>query len=187
MNEQPQSYYRRLLSYAQEKRSVSYKLLSLAVGIIIFLIILPAVFLAIAYPVHRVIGLHWPGILEAVVAVLCIPLGLCILLWSTLTQWKAGGGTPAQTAPTQRLVTSGPYAYCRNPIELGAIIYYLGLGTAVGSFNHGLILCLLGFITGTAYHKLVEERELELRFGQEYAVYRARTPFLFPRLRRPSS
>jgi len=32
-----------------------------------------------------------------------------------------------------------------------------------------------------AGHKLIEERELEKRFGAEYLKYRRRTPFVIPR------
>jgi protein-S-isoprenylcysteine O-methyltransferase Ste14 len=32
--------------------------------------------------------------------------------------------------------------------------------------------------------KRYEERELEIRFGEFYVDYRARTPFLWPRIRR---
>jgi protein-S-isoprenylcysteine O-methyltransferase Ste14 len=33
---------------------------------------------------------------------------------------------------------------------------------------------------GSAYLKLIEEKELLLRFGQDYEDYKKKTPFFFP-------
>ena len=74
----------------------------------------------------------------------------------------------------------GPYKLSRNPIELGAIFYYTGIGTLSGSLTVGFICGMLGFIFGTLYHKLIEETELALRVGQDYLAYKQEVPFLFP-------
>jgi protein-S-isoprenylcysteine O-methyltransferase Ste14 len=78
------------------------------------------------------------------------------------------------------LVTTGPYKLCRNPIEFGAIFYYLGIGTIAGGITVGIACFLLGLTIGSAYHKLIEESELEARFGDEYRQYKKKTPFLLP-------
>ena len=111
-----------------------------------------------------------------------ICLGLLIVAWSTLTQAKIGRGTPVPVVPTQKLIVSGPYKLCRNPIQLGAMLYYLGIGIFFGSVKIGMVMLLLSFILGTCYHKFVEEKELLLRFGREYEEYKARTPFLLPKM-----
>ncbi|ACF42678.1 methyltransferase family protein [Pelodictyon phaeoclathratiforme] len=110
--------------------------------------------------------------------------GLFFLLWATYTQWFIGKGTPAPNAPTQTLVVVGPYKLCRNPIELGAIFYYTGIGTLFGTLTVGFICGTLGFVFGTLYHKLIEEKELALRFGQDYLAYKKEVPFLFPAIRK---
>jgi protein-S-isoprenylcysteine O-methyltransferase Ste14 len=112
-----------------------------------------------------------------------IAAGLYFLIWSTITQWKIGNGTPAPNAPTQHLIIIGPYKYCRNPIEFGAILYYLGLGILVGGIIIGIINCILGFIVGSIYHKFIEEKELEERFGEEYIKYKENTPFVIPKIK----
>jgi protein-S-isoprenylcysteine O-methyltransferase Ste14 len=81
------------------------------------------------------------------------------------------------------LTVTGPYKYCRNPIEFGAIIYYLGIGIFIGGIFVGITSCILGFIIGSAYHKFIEEKELEERFGEEYIRYKENTPFVFPRIK----
>ncbi len=42
---------------------------------------------------------------------------------------------------------------------------------------------LLGFIIGSSYHKFIEEKELMLRFGDDYKNYKENTPFLIPKLK----
>jgi protein-S-isoprenylcysteine O-methyltransferase Ste14 len=66
---------------------------------------------------------------ELIIAAIAAFKGLYFLIWATITQWKNGSGTPAPNAPTQSLITAGPYKICRNPIQLGATLYYLSFGT----------------------------------------------------------
>ena len=62
------------------------------------------------------------------------PLFLPLLLWGYLQyrfcglyRIKHGGGGPGLETPPERLVSSGPYAYTRNPMYLGHIIFLIGL------------------------------------------------------------
>ncbi|GHT59471.1 hypothetical protein AGMMS50239_06190 [Bacteroidia bacterium] len=122
-------------------------------------------------------------IIEWIISTTGILIGLYFLIWSTVTQWKIGKGTPVPNAPTQHLIIIGPYKYCRNPIEFGAILYYLGTGTFIGGIITGITSCILGFTVGSIYHKFIEEKELEERFGEEYKKYKENTPFVFPRIK----
>jgi|GEM_PF-156555 len=110
----------------------------------------------------------------------CLLLGLSFSLWAVRTQWVLGEGTPSLNAPPTRLVTSGPYRCCRNPIQFGALCYVFGLGALCFSLASALLALLAGTLVGIAYIRLVEERELAIRFGEEYLDYRRRTPFLLP-------
>jgi len=78
------------------------------------------------------------------------------------------------------LVVSGPYAYVRNPLYLGAGIALIGWTLVL----HSVIL-----VVATAFmfvHFFVvakwEERELSIRLGKPYESYRESTPLFFPRL-----
>jgi len=104
------------------------------------------------------------------------------LRWSTLTLARIGKGIPIPLVPTQKLIVSGPYKLCRNQLQLGVMVYYPGLGTLWGSVKIGAVMLVLTFMFGTCYHKFVEEKELLLRFGPEYEEYKARTPFLLPKM-----
>ncbi|RLG97936.1 hypothetical protein DRO28_03450 [Candidatus Bathyarchaeota archaeon] len=121
------------------------------------------------------------GWINFIVAVPLIVMGLALAAWSVWVQFTLGRGTPSPMMPAQRLVVEGPYAYCRNPMSLGMIVFYLGVVVWVGSVSAaGLTLTFSALLI--MYDKLIEEKELEERFASEYLEYKRRTPFLIPRL-----
>jgi protein-S-isoprenylcysteine O-methyltransferase Ste14 len=64
---------------------------------------------------------------------------------------------------------------------LGMIVFHCGIGIWTGSPSLvGLVLLFATLLV--LYIKLIEERELEIRFGSEYVEYKRNTPFLIPRL-----
>jgi protein-S-isoprenylcysteine O-methyltransferase Ste14 len=150
---------------------------------IFFLGILPALLIGVSASFKNLIFFEMNRSIEYAVSVIFGIFGIFMLAWATLSQWERGKGTPAPNTPTQHLVVLGPYRLCRNPIELGAISYYLGIGTLYNGIITGLICFVSGFILGSLYHKFIEEKELELRFGDEYRKYKKKTPFLFPKFR----
>jgi protein-S-isoprenylcysteine O-methyltransferase Ste14 len=91
-----------------------------------------------------------------------------------------GGGGPGMQIPPERLVTTGPYAWCRNPMYLGHLIFLLGLAL---TFRSELALGFLIF-SAAWFHLRVQRDERRLRelFGAEYEAYAARVkrwiPFL---------
>ena len=148
------------------------------------MVLLPAIFVYLGFFIRNSIHSELDRVIEFIISVVSLIVGLSFLTWTTIFQWKIGKGVPAPNAPTQHLVTTGPYKLCRNPIEFGAIFYYLGVGTIIGGITVGIICFLLGLIVGSAYHKFVEESELEIRFGDEYKQYKKDTPFLIPKFRK---
>jgi len=109
--------------------------------------------------------------------------GIVLVVWSVSIQYTLGKGTPAPKVATQRLVTQGPYAYTRNPMTLGALLIYLGIGIWMGS-GVVILLTLIVFSTLLVYIYNHETLELTLRFGEGYLLYKKQTPFLWPRLRK---
>ena len=108
-------------------------------------------------------------------------LGAMLYLW-TIALFARAHGTQVPIAPTQQLVTSGPYAVSRNPMLTSAIMMVCGIAVGLDSWT----FMAGGFVIPTVYLvyiKAVEERELLARFGEEYAAYRGSTPFIVPRLR----
>jgi len=119
-------------------------------------------------------------------ASILVTFGLFFAIWATLALFKVGEGTPVPTIPTQKLVTTGPYTLCRNPMTFGIVVYYLGISLWLNSL-FAVILTTLFLLCSIAYIKLVEEKELKARFGREYEEYKRKTRFLIPRLKRRES
>ncbi len=64
-------------------------------------------------------------------------------------------------------------------MTFGTTLFYLGVAAWLGSISAiGLGLIYPAGIL--IYIKLIEEKELEERFGPEYLEYKKRTPFLIP-------
>ena len=135
---------------------------------------------------------HWlqlPQLFAAptnwILGILLILTGLLFGLWSNYRQFTLGRGTPVPLMATQELIVEPPYTYCRNPMALGAIVAYLGVGVLFRSPGALIVVLLLSALL-LVYIKRIEEKEMELRFGQAYLDYKARTPFLIPRFTRHS-
>jgi protein-S-isoprenylcysteine O-methyltransferase len=79
----------------------------------------------------------------------------------------------------QRLITSGPYQYLRNPAYTGTLMAFLGFGVAIGNWISLITLLAFGCIPHVV-RVVVEERALAARFGQAYAEYRRKTWSLIP-------
>jgi len=172
----------RLVEESRKPRSVRFKAALIAAGLTTFLIIIPCLLFFAAYALDRYFLADRVRSLEIGFAVLCIAAGLAFAGWTLFTQLRTGKGTPVPIAPPQKLIVTGPYKLCRNPLQLGVIVYYFGLGTYFGSLVIGVTMFVLALILGSAYHKLVEEKELIAKFGSEYEEYRSKTPFLIPKL-----
>ncbi len=178
---------RRLIQFSKKDRSILFRALSLLFGATVFLVVTPWVLITLVGMIIGPDGVYCPRSLEVVIGFVFNTLGLFLVFWSVASLWLLGKGTPAPVAPTQRLVVEGPYKLCRNPMKLGAISYYLGVGTLFDSLTTGIACFVVGLVIGTFYHKAVEEKELLMRFGEDYEEYKKSTPFLIPRLNRRSS
>jgi len=115
-----------------------------------------------------------------IVGALMTLLGIFLLGWSIYIQYALGKGTPYPKVATQKLITTGPYAYSRNPMTLGAFFLYLGIATGMGSGVVSLLILVI-FVALLTFIYQHETRELTERFGTDYLDYRKQTPFLIPR------
>jgi len=91
-----------------------------------------------------------------------------------------GRGTPLPLDPPQRLVTTGPYAYVRNPQAIAMLLMVLGEILVVQSW---LLWCLLP-LTLLYLEGLVgpwEERQLMGKHGERYLHYQRQVRKWLPR------
>jgi protein-S-isoprenylcysteine O-methyltransferase Ste14 len=82
---------------------------------------------------------------------------------------KFGGGGPGVETPPERLLVHGPYAYTRNPMYLGHIIYLTGLTLTFQSWFAALITIAVALW----FHRrvLADEQNLSDRMGAAYVNY----------------
>jgi len=121
---------------------------------------------------------------------LSIIIGSILLaLWGAICGWTwirffIARGSPVPLNPPQELVTSGLYAYVRNPMISGWLSGMFGLGVLLGSISFTFIFTPLFAILNVIYLKAIEEKELEKKFGEEYLRYKEKVPMFIPRLRK---
>lgn len=71
------------------------------------------------------------------------------------------------------LVTTGPFAYTRNPMYVGMLVIQVGVAVALGSLTPFLVPPVLGWILSVRFISM-EESRLERTFGDDYIEYRGR-------------
>ena len=113
-----------------------------------------------------------------------LSFGAVICGWCVLRFFESRG-TPVPFNPPEELIQIGLYGKMRNPMLTGVFLAFFGVGLLLGSFSMVLIWTPGYILLHVLELKLVEEPELERRFGPAYAEYRRRVPMFFPRLWRP--
>jgi len=81
------------------------------------------------------------------------------------------------------LIISGPFAYVRNPLYVGNILMYLGLGImSFALFPYLQIGAIIFFLFQYYYIVKEEERFLREKFSEQYKDFCKHVPAFFPRL-----
>ncbi len=114
-----------------------------------------------------------------------IPWGLPFLAWGYLQyrlggqfRTRMGGGGPGLSNPPERIVDTGIYAYTRNPMYLGHLIFMAGLAITFWSLP---ALALLAFhIVWFQRRVRGDEAHLKQLFGQDYVDYAVRVKRWIP-------
>jgi protein-S-isoprenylcysteine O-methyltransferase Ste14 len=125
--------------------------------------------LPLPFPVSGVGLIRW---ISAIIAGSLILIGIGI--FAAGIRNFSSAATPVQgTKPTRALVTTGIHGWSRNPIYLGMVLIYGGIGLVVRS-PWVLILTLPLAVTMRYGVVAREETYLERRFGDAYRDYKAR-------------
>ncbi len=99
---------------------------------------------------------------------------LLIILGALIRLWSNG-----YAIKMDKLTTSGPYAFVRNPLYVGTATIVFGTMVLVDLALPGVLL-LLGW--GFVYRRTVckEEMMLANKFGQDYLYYKSKVPAFCP-------
>ncbi len=170
------------LKQAEREYSPQKRIAGLALEGVFFLGILPGFLIYVPPRLDLLLGFPHLDLGAANIIIGCIlaVAGLLFAWWSIYIQFTIGRGTPVPLMATQKLIIQRPYSYCRNPMALGTIVALTGVALWVGSIS-ALLLVFTGAALLLSYIKLLEEKEMVLRFGDAYLEYRKETPFIIPR------
>jgi len=172
----------RFLKQASREYTPNQRLTALVFLSPVFLFLLPYAIIILGRRLDEGLGLGpiLPDPSNVIVgAGLALP-GWIFGFWSIYSQFTRGRGTPVPLMATQKLIVEPPYTYCRNPMVLGTLGAYMGAAFLFQTAG-GAIVVTVGTAVLLIYVKVVEEKEMVLRFGDEYLAYKRRTPFLIPR------
>ncbi|MGL5860908.1 MAG: methyltransferase, partial [Phycicoccus sp.] len=131
-------------------------------------------------------GLGWADVVDHSFGVRAVILAAAVVVavpvMSAVAELvRAGGGTPFPWDPPSRLVTTGPYAYLRNPMQAGVCLLLTLLGVAAGSPTL-LLGVLLTAVFSVAVADPHERRMLATRWPG-YPGYRVAVRAWAPRWR----
>jgi protein-S-isoprenylcysteine O-methyltransferase Ste14 len=125
----------------------------------------------------------YPNVWSLIIGFIIALTGELIRIWGvswagseTRTTGKVGG---------TYLIVSGPFAHLRNPLYLGNILLYTGLGFM--SFALFPWFQIFGFLFFSfQYYTIVKEEEkyLEETFGEAFSEYKKNVPRFMPRISR---
>ena len=93
-----------------------------------------------------------------------------------------GGGTPVPFDPPRRLVTSGLYAYVRNPMQLSGVLFLVLLGLLVDNLWISAA-GIMAHVYSAGIAGWDEDGDLERRFGSQWLEYRGAVRRWMPRFR----
>lgn len=115
-----------------------------------------------------------PPMVLMVSAGILLSIGILFFIVSLITLARGLRG--------KRLVTSGVYKACRNPLYASLICFIVpGAVVLTGSWP----LLSIPFVLYACFRRMIRQEEdyLEQIFGQDYRDYKAVTPLVFPRIR----
>jgi protein-S-isoprenylcysteine O-methyltransferase Ste14 len=110
-----------------------------------------------------------------IAGVVLAALGIGIAIWARLYLGR-NWGMPMSLKENAELVTTGPYAYIRNPIYTGIVLATLG-SALIDWWWAVFLACAIAYFV---YSAKVEERILLREFPDSYPAYKARTKSLIP-------
>jgi protein-S-isoprenylcysteine O-methyltransferase Ste14 len=145
-------------------------------------IVLVPVWIARRYGVEPRLGSSLIEVLLQLAGLVLLAAG-ALLFAASLRRFAAEGrGTLAPWDPPRELVLRGPYRHVRNPMISGVVLLLFSESLVLLSPAHAAWAALF-LLANLTYIPLVEEPQLERRFGEPYREYCRNVRRILPRLR----
>ena len=123
-----------------------------------------------------------PSTLSMIVGVVLVALGEAIRLWGVAYAGSLTRVTGEVGAP--EIIVAGPFAYVRNPLYVGNMLTYIGIGIMSNALFPWLVFAALLWFAFQYYQiVLLEEEFLQQKFTTLYSEYRKAVPRFLPRLK----
>jgi protein-S-isoprenylcysteine O-methyltransferase Ste14 len=165
-------------------------ILGYLIGFSVFVVLIPSLLIAASRNLDLLPNLNpIPNFyVRLFLALPIFGLGVLFAIWSNVFLFDKGLGGPldafnvAISARSTKLVVTGPYRYCRNPMVFGALCIYLSISIYVNSWLDlaAILSCVPLFVL---FLKRSEEKRLIKDFGEEYLSYKSKTPMIIPRIK----
>jgi protein-S-isoprenylcysteine O-methyltransferase Ste14 len=107
------------------------------------------------------------------------------MLFAWAMTWFAREGVKPYP-PIERVITTGPYAYTRNPMYGGVVMVMLGQGLLFGS-RAVVIYGLCWLAAFLIFERTIDDPFISKRMGKPYEDYLKSVPGWIPRRPRPRS
>jgi protein-S-isoprenylcysteine O-methyltransferase Ste14 len=160
----------------------------LAIGLVIWLVGMPLAHGVVPWAIS-LLGPRYgwiegrPGIWN-LLGLIPVVAGTALLIWIFVTGLLNLHRMPERVEDfgSPYLLTTGPYAFTRNPISVGALSLWVGWTIFYGSVPVFITIAVL-LIFGVLVALPREERTLEARFGEVYRQYKKAVPRWFGKTR----
>jgi protein-S-isoprenylcysteine O-methyltransferase Ste14 len=142
-------------------------------GVLVFPPLLWLICIVIGLIAHFVSYDHWSLPSWVRVGGVALTLaGFALTYWGRRVM-QAAGTNIRPDKPALAIVADGPFAFTRNPLYLGLVTMFAGIGIALASPAFLIVLVPLALVLHVGV-VLREEQYLEDKFGDAYRAYKAR-------------
>ncbi len=110
------------------------------------------------------------------IGLVCVYVGVALAIWARFYLGR-NWGMPMSEKEGAELVTTGPYAFIRNPIYSGVLLAITGSALCLGLLWAIILVLYAAYLIPSVF---TEEKIMARLFPETYPAYKARTKRLIP-------
>jgi protein-S-isoprenylcysteine O-methyltransferase Ste14 len=122
-----------------------------------------------------------PIVMTMIAGVLLVALGELMRFWGVAYAGSLTRVTGSVGAP--EVIVAGPFAYVRNPLYVGNMLTYVGIGVMSNALFPWLVIVAAVYFAFQYYQIVIAEEEFLINeFGERYIEYKNNVPRFIPRI-----